>query len=152
MAENINDTQGATWPTPTFHFIVDIDGSRVTFQEVSGLDSEYDIIEYRSGNNPNFSTIKMPGLKKYADVTLKKGIFKEDTALFDYFASVKMNTVTRKTITISLVDENGDVLFVWTLKNAFPKKVTGTSLNAQTNDVSIEELVLAHEGLTMISR
>jgi len=149
MAKNKDDAQGAPWPIPTFHFIVDFDGTPVAFQEVSGLDTEYDVIEYRNGNSPEFSTVKMPGLKKYSDVTIKKGIFKDDTSLFEYFASVKMNTIARKTITVSLVDENGSILFVWTLKNAFPKKVTGASMNAKTSDVAIEEIVLAHEGLTM---
>lgn len=148
MPEN-KAPQGAPWPIPSFSFMVDFDGIPVAFQEVSGLDTEYDVMEYRSGNSPNFSVVKMPGLKKVSDITLKKGMFKNDTALFDYFAAVKMNTVERKTVTISLVDENGVALFVWTLKNAFPKKVTGASLNAKTSDAAIEEIVLTHEGLTM---
>jgi phage tail-like protein len=149
MADNKGDAQGAPWPIPTFHFAVKFDDKEVAFQEVSGLDTEYDVIEYRNGNSPEYSVVKMPGLKKASDITLKKGMFKDDTTLFDYFASVKMNTVARKTITISLVDEANAVLFVWTLKNAFPKKVTGTSMNAKTSDVAIEEIVLVHEGLTM---
>lgn len=60
-----------------------------------------------------------------------------------------MSTVARKTITVSLVDENGGVLFVWTLKNAFPKKVKVASMNAKTIAVAIEVIVLAHEGLTI---
>ena len=149
MAENKDDAQGASWPIPTFHFIVDFDGTPVAFQEVSGLDTEYDVIEYRSGNSPEFSVVKMPDLKKASDITLKKGMFKDNSSLFEYFASVKMNTVVRKTITVSLMDEKGDALFVWTLKNAFPKKVTGASMNAKTSEMAFEEVVLAHEGLTM---
>lgn len=149
MAENKDIPQDSLWPIPNFHFIVDFEGTRVAFQEVSGLETESDVMEYRNGNSPAFSTVKMPGLKKYSDITLKKGMFKDDTSLFDYFASVQMNTVARKIITISLLDEKDGVLFVWTLNNAFPKKVTGASMNAQTNDVVIEEMVLAHEGLTM---
>jgi phage tail-like protein len=60
-----------------------------------------------------------------------------------------MNTVVRETVTIQLLDEEHQTLFTWTLKNAFPKKVTGASLNAKTSDAAMEELVLAHEGLTM---
>ena len=149
MADNKGDVQGTPWPIPTFHFSVKFDDKEIPFQEVSGLDTEYDVMEYRNGNSPEYSTVKMPGLKKASDITLKKGMFKDDTTLFDYFTQVKMNTVARKTITISLVDESSKVLFVWTLKNAFPKKVTGASLNAKTSDVAIEEIVLAHEGLTM---
>lgn len=144
------EKQGAPWPIPMFHFKVTIGGKgEVAFQEVSGLDTEYDIIEYRAGNSVDFSTVRMPGLKKHSDVTLKKGIFKDDTALFDYFASVKMNTVARETVTIQLLDEEHKPLFTWTLKNALPKKVTGASLNAKTSEAAMEELVLSHEGLTM---
>jgi phage tail-like protein len=144
-----NNLQNAPWPTPVFHFLVKINGQEIQFQEVSGLDSEHDVIEYRSGNSPQFSTVKMPGLKKHSDVTLKKGVFSNDAALFDYFNSVKMGTPARQTVEIFLIDENGARLFVWTLQNAFPKKITGASLNAETSDAAIEEIVLAHEGLKM---
>ena len=121
----------------------------VAFQEVSGLDTEYDIIEYRAGNSVDFSTVRMTGLKKHSDITLKKGMFSGDSALFDYFATVKMNTVARETVTIQLLDEEHKPLFTWTLKNALPKKVTGASLNAKNSEAAMEELVLAHEGLTL---
>ena len=149
MADNKDEVQGATWPIPAFHFIVTIDGVDIAFQEVSGLDTEEDVIAYRNANNPIFPTVKMPGLKKASDITMKKGLFKNDTALFDYFASVKMNAVAGKTVTITLVDEDKKAMFVWTLKNAYPKKVTGTSMNAKSSDVAIEEIVFAHEGLEM---
>lgn len=143
------DKQEAPWPVPKFHFMVTIgDKGEIAFQEASGLDAEYDIIEYRAGNSVDFSTVKMPGLRKSSDVTLKKGMFKDDTALFDYLNEVKMNTIKRETVTIQLLDESHAPMFTWTLKNAFPMKVTGTDLNAQNSEVAVEEIVLAHEGLT----
>ena len=67
------------WPLPKFHFSVDIgDQKNLAFQEVSGLDTETQIIEYRAGNSKDFSTVKMPGIKKVGNVTLKKGIFVKD--------------------------------------------------------------------------
>ncbi|PPK88076.1 phage tail-like protein [Neolewinella xylanilytica] len=144
------EKQENPWPVPKFHFQVTIDGldEQVSFQEVSGLDTEYDMMEYRSGDSIDFSTIKMPGLRKSSDVTLKKGMFLSDTSLFDYFMKVKMNTIIRSTVTISLLNEEHDPLFTWTLKNAWPMKVSGTDLNAQNSEVAVEEIVLAHEGLT----
>ena len=143
------EAQGAPWPVPKFHFKVTFGGKGViAFQEVSGLDTEYDVIEYRAGDSPEFSTVKMPGLKKASDVTLKKGMFKDDTALFDYFMDTKMNTIERQTVTIELLDEEHSTLFTWTLTNAFPMKVSGTDLNAQNSEVAVEEITLAHEGLT----
>jgi len=144
------EKQETPWPIPSFHFQVMFGNTEISCQEVSGLDTEYDVVEYRNGNSPAFSVVKMPGLKKTSDITIKKGMFKGDTALFDYFMEVQMNLIERKTVTISLVDsDHKAVLFVWTLTNAFPKKVTGASLNAKTSEAAIEEIVLAHEGLTM---
>lgn len=143
------EAQEATWPVPKFHFKATFgDKGEIAFQEVSGLDTEYDIIEYRAGNSIDFPTVKMPGLRKGSDVTLKKGMFKSDNALYDYFNEVKTNTIVRLTVTIQLLDEEHNPLFTWTLKNAFPMKVSGTDLNAQNSEVAIEEIVLAHEGLS----
>ncbi|MCB0619387.1 MAG: phage tail protein [Saprospiraceae bacterium] len=144
------ENQEIPWPVPKFFFSVTFeDQGEIAFQEVSGLDTEYDPIEYRDGNSIVFSTVKMPGLKKQSDVTLKKGMFKDDKKLFQYFASVVMNKIKRQTVTISLMDQDKSALFTWKLKNAWPLKYTGTDLNAQNSEVAIEELVLAHEELTM---
>ena len=145
------DKQAAPWPVPKFQFTVSIpdvgDGS---FQEVSGLDTEVDIIEYRTGDRAEFTPLKMPGLKKVSDITLKKGMFKGDSALYDYFAQVNGNLIERKAVTISLLDmDNSSVLFTWSLTNAFPMKISGTDMNASNSEVAVEELVLAHEGLKM---
>lgn len=143
------EKQEAPWPVPKFHFRVTIgDKGEIAFQEVSGLDTEYDRIEYQAGNSAAFSTVKMPGLRKASDISLKKGMFKSDTALFDYFMDVKMNTIKRETVTIQLLDEAHNPMFTWTLKNAFPMTITGTDLNAVDSEIAIEQLTLAHEGLT----
>lgn len=144
------EKQDSPWPVPKFHFRANFgDKGEIAFQEVSGLDAETDVIEYRAGNSLEFSSIKMPGLLNRSQVTLKKGIFKGDTSLYDYFNEVKMNTIDRQTVTIQLLDEEHKPLFTWTLKNAFPVKVSGTELNAQNSEVAVEEIVLVHEGLTV---
>jgi phage tail-like protein len=144
------EKQEAPWPIPSFQFQVKIGKTEIACQEVSGLDSEVDVVEYRSGNSPNFTVSKMPGLKKYSDITMKKGMFKGDQALYEFFTKIQMNTVERQTITIALIDSDLKTeLFVWTLNNAFPKKVTGASMNGKTSEAAIEEIVWAHEGLKM---
>jgi phage tail-like protein len=141
--------QDGLWPIPKFYFKVTIgDKGEIAFQEVVGLDAEYDMIEYRAGNSNVFPTVKMPGVHKAPDITLKRGIFQQDSALFDYFASVQMNTVQRETVTIQLLDEEHNPMFTWTLKNAWPTKLTTTDIDSQNSEVAIEEIVLAHEGLT----
>lgn len=145
------DKQEAPWPVPKFHFKVTLgDKGEAGFQEASGLDFEVELIEYRSGNSKDFSKVKMPGLKKFSDVTLKKGMFAKDDLLFKWISEdTKMNTIARQNVTIQLLDETGGVLFTWSLKNAFPLKVTSTDLNAQNSEAAVEEVVLSHEGLTM---
>lgn len=139
--------QDKVWPLPKFYFQVKIGNDEIAFQEVSGLDMEAQVIEYRHGNSPEFSTIKMPGLKKSGNVTLKKRVFVGDNFLYTWFTEVKLNTVERKSVVISLLDELNNPTMVWTLKNAWPTKITGTDLKSDGNEVAVETLELAHEGI-----
>ena len=146
MAGDANDK---VWPLPKFYFSVSIDGKVMPFQEVSGLDTETQIIEYRAGNSKQLSTIKMPGIRKTGNVTLKKGVFAKDNALYDWYKDIKMNLIKRAAVTISLLDESGAPTMVWTLVNAWPTKITGTDLKADGNEVAVETLELAYEGLVI---
>lgn len=143
------ETQNDIWPLPKFYFSVDIDGTQIAFQEVSGLDAESEPIEYRAGNSKVFSKVKMPGMLKYSNITMKKGIFVSDNAIFDWFNEINMNTITRKSMTISLLDQEGSPTMVWKVNNAFPVKVQGTDLKAEGNEVAVESIEIAHEGLVI---
>lgn len=150
MADENGAAQSAqTWPVPEFHFSVDItDVGKISCKEVSGLDIEFDVIEYRSGDMPGFTKVKMPGLRKSGDVTLKKAIFKDDKKLWDWINQVKMNIIKRGTVTVALLDEAGSPVQSWKLTNAWPKKYTVEGFKADGNGVSMETIVLAHEGVT----
>lgn len=149
MAEDGSAQSAANWPLPKFHFEVKWDSQVMSFQEVSGLDIQSEEIKYRQGDSPIFSVIKMPGMTKISNVTMKKGIFKGDNKFWDWFKEIKMNTVKRQPITISLLDEEGKPTMVWTLTNAWPTKITGTDLKAEGNEVAIEQIEIVHEGLTI---
>jgi phage tail-like protein len=146
MSED-GSAQNSIWPLPKFHFEVKWDDAEVAFQEVSGLDIETQAIEYRAGNSPVFSAIKMPGLQKMGTIVMRKGVFKSDNAIFDWFAEINMNTIKRKSVTISLLDEEHNPTMVWKVQNAFPIKVSSTDLKAEGNEVAVETLELAFEGL-----
>lgn len=146
--EKANDQSQSTWPLVKFSFNVKIGDTEILFQEVTGLSSETQVIEYRAGNSKVFSTVKMPGIKKYGNITLKKGIFKDGKALWDMYNLVTMNTFERKTITISLLDEKNAVAMSWTLTNAFPCKMTITDMKADGNEGTVETMELAHEGIS----
>jgi len=149
MADDGSTQSSTVWPLPKFHFQVKWDSEVMSFQEISGLDVEAQAIEYRHGDSPEFSTIKMPGMKKSGNVTMKKGVFKSDNRFWDWFSQIKMNTVQRVPVTISLLDETGAPTMVWTLANAWPTKITGTDLKSDGNEVAIESIEIVHEGVTI---
>ena len=89
----------------------------------------------------------MPGLRKYNNITLKRGVIKADSYFFKWLSTVKLNTIERRDITISLLNESHDPVMVWKVLNAFPVKVEGPQLKAAGNEVAIESIEVAHEGL-----
>ncbi len=149
MADDGSSQSTTVWPMPKFYFQVKWDSQVMRFQEVSGLDIQSEEIKYRHGDSPEFSVIKMPGMKKFGNITMKKGIFKGDNKFWDWFKQIKMNTIKRLPVTISLLDEGGKATMVWTLTNAWPTKITGTDLKSEGNEVAIESIEIVHEGLTI---
>lgn len=137
------------YPIPAFHFQVDWGGSKIGFSEASGLTIENDVIEYRDGASPEFTKIKLPGLKKYSNITLKRGIVPTDNEFFQWLNTTKMDKPTRRDLTISLLNEEHSPVMVWKVKNCWPVKVEGPSLKSDDNNVAIESIELAHEGLTV---
>ena len=137
------------YPLSKFHFQVNWGGTQIGFSEVSGLDIESEIIEYRQGASPDFSKIKMPGMKKFSNITLKRGSFKGDNEYYEWLNTIQLNSVERRDLTISLLDEAHEPVMVWNVSNAWPTKIQSTDLKADGNEVAIETLEIAHEGLTI---
>ena len=143
------------YPLPKFHFQVTwTSGGSMAFTEVSGLDFETEVIEYRAGDDIKYNKLKQPGLTKYSNITLKRGTFLGD---FDYFEWWKKTyyfqeqTVQyRTTVLIQLLNENHIPIISWSLTNAWPTKVQATDLKADANEVAIETMELVHEGLTIV--
>ena len=139
----------ATYPLPKFHFLVDWGGTKIGFTEVSGLNIENKLIEYRDGASPEYSKIKMPGMREFSNITLKRGVFAGDNEFYAWLNTISLNTVERRDVTIKLLNENHDPVVTWKIKNAFPVKIQSTDLKADGSEVAIEQLDLAHEGLTI---
>jgi phage tail-like protein len=137
------------YPLVKFHFQVEWGGTKIGFTEVSGLDVETEIVEYRDGASPEYSKIKMPGMQKFSNLTLKRGTFKSDNEYFKWWNTVKLNTIERRDITISLLNEDHDPVVTWKVKSAWPTKIQSTDLKADGNEVAIESMEIVHEGLTI---
>ncbi|HEY5969979.1 MAG TPA: phage tail protein [Chitinophagaceae bacterium] len=139
----------AKYPIPVFHFTVDWGGTNVGFSEVTGLTQEIQLIEYRDGKSPDYNTVKMPGLRKVTNIVMKRGISKGDNDFFKWLNTVKLNTIERRDLTINLLNENHEPVVTWKVLQAWPVKVEGPALKATGNEVAVESIELAHEGLTL---
>ncbi len=146
----------ADYPLPKFHFSVDWGGTQIGFTEISGLDVETEVIEYRQGASKEYNKTKQPGLTKYSNITMKRGTFQSDNEFFDWWKETKLfqegnetGSVYRRNLTIKLLNENHEPVIVWTVKNAWPTKVQPTDLKADGNEVAIESIELVHEGLVI---
>lgn len=137
------------YPIPKFHFQVEWGGTRLGFTEVSGLTVEADMIEYREGNMPEYHKINMPGLHKLSKITMKRGTFKGDNDFYNWWNTIALNTVTRRDLTISLLNEKHEPVVVWKVKEAWATKVQSSDLKSDGNEVAIETIEIAHGGLTI---
>ena len=137
------------YPLVKFHFQVEWGGTKIGFTEVTGLDVESEVVEYRDGASREYSKLKMPGMQKFSNITLKRGTFRSDNEYFSWWNTVQLNTIERRDVTISLLNEEHEPIVVWKIKNAWPAKVQSTDLKADGNEVAIETLEIVHEGITI---
>ncbi|MES9946287.1 phage tail protein [Candidatus Thiodiazotropha sp. CDECU1] len=139
-------------PYGAFNFLVSIEGSdphavQAGFSEVSGLSMEVQVIEYRAGNNRSNTPVKIPGLTKYAPVTLKRGLI-GSLDLFEWITqSANSGRSGQRNITIELLNEDNDTVFTWKLRNAWVSNYTTGDLNANSSEIAIETVEVVHEGL-----
>jgi phage tail-like protein len=135
-------------PYVNFNFLVEIDGiTQAAFQEASGLDSSIEVIEHREGGE-NITMRKYPGQVKFSNITLKRGLT-DDTELYAWHKQWADGdpAAARKSGSIVVCDRQGQEKARWNFFNGWPSKWTGPSLNAEQNDIAIESLEIAHEGL-----
>jgi phage tail-like protein len=140
----------ATYPLPKFHFLVKWNGERSGFTEVTGLDIQVEPIEYREGSSKEYSKIKMPGMHKFSNITLKRGTMAKDSDFYKWIKTISLNTVERRDLSISLLNEAHEPVMTWKAINAFPIKIQASDLKSDGNEVAIETLELAHEGLSLL--
>jgi len=140
-------------PYAQFNFLVDLgdgvtDGPRAGFEEVSGIGTSVDVIEYRNGNARENSVMKITGLNKLSDVVLRRGIVGASN-LIQWLDQIRNgDQAALRTVTISLQSEDHtSTVMTWKLLRARIIKHTSGPLNARGNDVAVEEIVLAYERL-----
>ncbi|HEX2927229.1 MAG TPA: phage tail protein [Ruminiclostridium sp.] len=136
-------------PFRNYRFKVQCEGLNVaSFSDVSGFDAQTNSVDYREGDETLLTTRKLPGLAKYGNITLKKGVI-EDLNIYNWAISMPtQGKIIRRNLTITLMDEAGTDKASWQIENAWPVKYSLSEFKAQGNEVMMETLELTHEGMT----
>lgn len=146
-----------TAPLPAYNYLVDIGGGTDPasllggFSDVSGLETDIHVSEYRNGNEAEPHVRKIPGSHKVGDVTLKRGVVNSKD-LWAWIKDARQNGVNaQRDVLITLLDEAGNRQQRWKLRNVIPMKYTGPTLAGKGGgDVAMEELVLSVEGYDIV--
>jgi phage tail-like protein len=137
-------------PFKSYSFLVEIDGIPSSFfREVSGLDAEAEVIEYREGGDRVTSSRKLPGRVKYSNVTLTRGLT-TSRDLWDWWTTVRDGAVQRRGVAITLLDDARQPVLRWLLREAWIARIEFSELDASKNEVAVESIELAHEGLDLV--
>lgn len=142
-----------TDPLTGYHFFLEIDGiTQAQFRECSGLSTESAVIEYKEANKDGVTVIKkVPGVLKWDNLTLKRGIT-DVMELWNWRTQVEQGKVdeARKNGSIVLYNQANTEVARWNFEAGWPTKISGPSLNAGSDDIAVEEITIAHEGLKRV--
>jgi len=136
-------------PFRGFNFRVEFIGLSVAaFSEVSGLTADGDTADYREGTDAVNSVRKLPGLRKYTNLSFKRGYTPDDT-LWRWYARIANGANERYSGSVVLMNEAHKDVMRWNFENAFVNKMEGPGLKANANEVAIESMEVVHEGLML---
>ncbi len=139
------------YPIPRFHFQVDWGGAKISFTEVTGLVMEREKIEYRHSDSKDFSKIAMPGMAKINNITMKRGKFESDFDFNNWLDEIANERVEkRRDVVIRLLNEKHTPVAAWSAARCFPVKVTASDLKSDANEIAVESIEIAHEGLKLM--
>jgi len=138
-------------PYRSFNFRVEIDGLTVgSFSECSGLSSDGDAVDYREGTDLPLNVRKLVGLRKYANISLKRG-YTQNHELWDWYRNIVNGVADRRNGTIILMDEERKDVLRWDFENGWINKIEAPTFKATGNEVAIETVEIVHEGLKLAS-
>jgi phage tail-like protein len=142
-------TDQRTDPYRGFNFILEIDNlPKGAFAEVGGLTADGDSVDYREGTDMQPNVRKLSGLRKYVNITLKRG-YSQDKSLWQWYQNILNGIDDRRNVTVVLLNERREAVLRWHAENAWINKIEGPALKASSNDVAMESLELVHEGISL---
>ncbi|MGH2572142.1 MAG: phage tail protein [Actinomycetota bacterium] len=136
-------------PYRAMNFRVEIDGiAAALFSECTGLESSIDVVEYREGADSSLSVRKLPGLRKYSNITLKRGVT-EDKELYRWHRNILNGELDRRNGSIVLQDDQRNDVLRWTFRSGWICRYEGPALSAKSSEVAMETIEICHEGLEL---
>ncbi|MEM0997916.1 MAG: phage tail protein [Bacteroidota bacterium] len=147
MAGHIGPEQ---WVISRFFFELIIDGTQLSCQEITGLETTNKVIEYRHCDNDLFIVQKRLGLTETSELKITKGVFEDDEELTIIFNEIfdknfMSTTDGRRDILVNLLNELGDVVMSWNFHNCIPTKLGGVTLKSDANEAAVEEITFVYE-------
>jgi phage tail-like protein len=137
-------------PFAQYNFVIEIDDVTVAgFTEVGGLGTETDIIEYREGTDLNRMR-KMPGLTKYNNITLKRGMTL-NRELWEWRKTTLDGLTSRRQGAIILRDESGADQLRWEFYEGWVSKYEGPAMNSTANEAAIETIEIVSEEVVLVA-
>ncbi|MFO7540344.1 MAG: phage tail protein [Chloroflexota bacterium] len=140
-------------PLVGFHFGIEIQGIvSGYFTECSGLGSEQEVIEHKVTTEAGQEIVmKLPGRLKWDNIVLKRGIT-SSMDIWDWRKQVEDGDVddARHNGSVMMYDQHLDVVARWNFENAWPVKVSGPQPKADSNEIGVEELTIAHEYIVRV--
>jgi phage tail-like protein len=137
-----------------FNFTVKVDGKNIVagFNEVSGLQAEIEVQDYREGG-VNEYIHKLAGPVRYpSNLVLKRGISEVEGGLWSWYCDVMQGRIERKDVSVTLMNSAGEEKVHWEFRKAYPVKWMGPGLRATASEIAVESVELAHMGLMPTSQ
>ena len=136
-------------PYRSFNFRAEIEGiAEASFSECSGLGSSVDVVEYREGGDSSLSVRKLAGIRKFPNLTLKRGIT-QNKELYSWHRKILDGEMDRRNGSIILLDDHRQEVLRWDFHNGWICKYEGPTLNGKSSEVAIETIEICHEGLEL---
>ncbi|MDP9793195.1 phage tail-like protein [Catenuloplanes nepalensis] len=152
-------------PLPKFRFLVTLDAGDAylppaqaqllpkvaagAFQEVTGLGAQLEVVSYAEGGR-NDSVHQLPLRHSWNRITLKRGVLRDPGLFAWYTAGLADSLGARRDGAVILLGLDGTPALSWAFRGGLAAKWTGPDLHAEQNAVAIEQLEIAHEGLTKV--
>jgi len=146
MADNQSDINEKN-PILSYRYFATIEGKEVPFSEISGLNMDYETAEYKEACEKFITTLHQLGQRNAPTIIMKRGIFKKQLALFNWFNDAGTENFKKKQVVITLKDNDGNAIMTWNLENAFCTKFEGPGLDAASNEAAFQTIELKAEGI-----